>query len=62
MNMSKGFQIRLGTHGVIGIRPISASMMPPAKMLPKSRSASVIGLTSSSRILREQHRERSGSA
>ena len=29
------------------IRP---SMMPPAKMLPKSRRASVIGLTSSSRM------------
>ena len=33
-----------------GISAISASMMPPAKMLPKSRSASVIGLTSSSRM------------
>ena len=28
--------------------PISASMMPPAKMLPKSRSASEIGLVISS--------------
>ena len=34
----------------IGISPISASMMPPAKMLPKRRRASVIGLTSSSRM------------
>ena len=34
-----------------GIRPMIASMMPPAKMLPKSRRASVNGLTISSRTV-----------
>ena len=43
------FQSTLGAHMIhSGIRVISASMMPPAKMLPKSRRARVTGLISSS--------------
>ena len=49
---SKVFQMALGAHRMYaGNIAISATMMPPAKMLPKSRSDSEIGLASSSTML-----------
>ena len=45
----QAFIFALLTVLYFGMAAIRASMIPPAKMLPKSRSASVIGLTSSSR-------------
>ena len=49
MNMSNSFQAT-SPNGTtkIGSREISKIMMPPAKMLPKSRSASVSGFANSS--------------
>ena len=49
---SNVFQIALGAHWMYqGNSAISATRMPPAKMLPKSRSASEIGLAISSTML-----------
>ena len=46
MIRSKAFHSPFGSHSSqAGIRPMIASMTPPAKMLPKSRRASVNGLT-----------------
>ncbi len=48
-NKSKLFQIAFGSHMMYGGNSaISATRMPPAKMLPKSRSDNEIGLASSS--------------
>jgi hypothetical protein len=46
-NRSNASQIAFGAHKIgAGKSPISATRMPPAKMLPKSRSDSEIGLAS----------------
>ncbi|SLD78092.1 Uncharacterised protein [Mycobacteroides abscessus subsp. massiliense] len=48
-NRSNDFQMALGAHMIhAGNIAIKATMMPPANMLPKSRSESEIGLASSS--------------
>src|ERR1700757_2375133 len=52
-NKSNDFQIALGNHMMYGGKSaISATRMPPAKILPKSRSDNEIGLAiSSTRVI-----------